>query len=73
MKIELEYCIQQAQEWAHQISQVQASKMLMWINFYLVLLQQLEYPLMAITFTREQCEAIMHLALMRLLPAISLN
>jgi len=53
MNTELEYCIKQAQEWAHQVSQVQVSKMSMWINFHSVLLQQLEYPLMATTFSKE--------------------
>jgi len=73
MQMELEYHIQQAQEWAHWVSQVYTSKMLMWINFHSVLLQKLEYPLTATTFSKDQCEEIMQPALMSLLPAISLN
>jgi len=73
MKMELEYHIQQAQEWAHRVSQVRASKMLTWINFHSVLLRKLEYPLTATMFSKEQCEEIMQPALKILLPAIGLN
>jgi len=55
------------------VSQVHASKMLMWINFHSVLLWKLEYLLTATNFSKEQCEEIMRPAFMSLLPAIGLN
>ncbi len=50
MDMEFKYWIKQEQEWAHQVSQVWVSKMSTWINFHSILLQQLEYPLLATTF-----------------------
>jgi len=73
MKIETQYHLAQAHQWAAQMILHKASRYSSWINFSCVLMKRLEYPLMATTLSRADCDAIIKPALKVALPAIGLN
>jgi len=56
MRTELAYRVQQALTWANHMRQHHAPRHANWVNLTRVLLKQLEYPLMATTFTPQECD-----------------
>lgn len=59
MQHEFAYRLELAQKWADQIRTTKVSKITQWINLRTVLYKRLEYPLMATTFTRAECDELM--------------
>jgi len=70
---EVQYRLEQANTWASQMMLHKASKYACWVNLNCVLLKKLEYPLMATTLSRQECDQIMRPVLKVTLPAIGLN
>jgi len=57
----------------HKFIKVKPPWHLAWINFKMVLLKKVEYPLMVSTFLHSECNAILCLAMNAVLPMIGIN
>jgi len=73
MEAEYGFRLSQAQTWAAQVATYKAKSTIQWLNFQLVLLPKILYSLMTTTFTKQECENILHPAILQLLPAIGIN
>jgi len=59
MKAEYDFRISQAQTWAAQVATYKLKTIIQWLNFQLVLIPKISYPLMMTTFTKEKCKNIL--------------